>query len=666
MKKILSALAVILSLLLAGCGADTPIASGDSLSDTSAAITAPVSEISTATAPFITTAPPATTAPLSDETFPIPVVGGGDSIDYIPVEGQPQLKKITELPYSGMLSNVSYWDRFMMVNFYYSNEAGFDGQEEGTCEEWTDLLIIDLVTGEITVNYRLDGSVTAGFLGNGHIYTYEYNPLSVKVFDREGKMTVCYAAEEGGSVVIGPAENGVAWIDSWESKTVERISLDTGEIQTYSLAEFDSSYIQMAIGGSAFVSVYDDNGNSNIYRLTADGNHERISLLDGYYSTGDALLREVNGVWRYVDLLHEAERIGYFKVDEENASVIAADNNRFCMQWYDFEQEEAECRLILCLPSSGRRTELNIGEQFVCGQCWSDDALYLFIDEGGALSLYIWEYSDAPYELLETGIHTVTEMERQNRAYADALEEKWDISICYGEEVTALMPYDYNATILTDTQVISQKLRELSDILDSYPGGFFTELPYGDYDHFEISLCAGLSPTGSEGINTAIAISNTRGSVLMTVFDVVNSDFFEQTFAHELFHLMERRIDQIDPSLLEGWSSLTPGGDGAYYFSYHDENGVEINDVSNTWYGEFDAELVYFVDAYSKSYPTEDRARIFEYLVGNDGDPFFSDSPVLMAKAERLCEIVRLTFPSVAAADEVAWEGNFLQEVPLI
>lgn len=651
MKKWLSALALILCLFAVSCNG-----SSDGGKPTSSAM-----HITTDRLTAVTTLP-TDQAPTVDpnDTFPVPLVGEGDEIEYIPVEGQTQLKKITGLSNSGIVSSVSCWERFMLVNFYHTTESGFaeagsGGEGEPEYEEWTDLLIIDLLTGETTVDHRMPASATAGFLENGCIYVYDYDPLTVKVYDQAGALTLRYISDGAGSVQIDPSGEGAAWISLWEENSVERLPLSGGEPQSYALPDAESCYIQTVAGGDAYLSAYSVHGENELYRLTSAGEVERLSSLDGYFGMGNTLFREVNDSWRYIDLRYESERIGYFDI-EEDAYLFTADDNRFGLEWYNYENGMNECRLILCLPSSGRRTELTLVDQYVLGHCWSDDALYLILDEDGDLTLYIWAYPTAPYESLEIGIHTISDAERQNRAYADALEEKWDISICYGEEVTALMPYDYNAAILTDQELIAKKLRELSDILDSYPEGFFSELPYGTYDHFEISLCAGLSPTGSDGINTAIAISNTRGSVLMSVFDVVNTDLFEQTFAHELLHLMERRIDQLDPSLLADWTSLTPGGDSAYYFSYHDEFGDEVRDGSNTWLWEIDPNMVYFVDAYSKTYPNEDRARIFEYLVSADGDPDYLESPVLRAKAECLCEIIRLAFPSVANADTVAWE----------
>ena len=59
---------------------------------------------------------------------------------------------------------------------------------------------------------------------------------------------------------------------------------------------------------------------------------------------------------------------------------------------------------------------------------------------------------------------------------------------------------------------------------------------------------------------------------------------------------------------------FTPGEE-AYFYSYFDENGVEIQDPTFTLAGRgLEGGEVWFLDSYSRSYPLEDRGRILEYL----------------------------------------------------
>ena len=76
--------------------------------------------------------------------------------------------------------------------------------------------------------------------------------------------------------------------------------------------------------------------------------------------------------------------------------------------------------------------------------------------------------------------------------------------------------------------------------------------------------------------------------------------------------------------------------------------------------GEANEDNIYFIDAYSKTFPTEDRARIFEYLFKTENgtlSPSIRGSH-LIEKCRALCIILRKVFPSVAAEDSVFWESG--------
>ena len=147
--------------------------------------------------------------------------------------------------------------------------------------------------------------------------------------------------------------------------------------------------------------------------------------------------------------------------------------------------------------------------------------------------------------------------------------------------------------------------------------------------------------------------------------------YFEQSLAHEFMHVMEDRIyacaQERGIEYLNYWESFTPG-QGAYYYSYFDENGLEISDPAYTAAaGEIDGSPseVWFLDSYSRSYPLEDRARILEYLyAGEDGlyAGVFQE-PHIQAKAQYLCAVIRECFPSCANAARLPWE-TFVDPTP--
>ena len=70
------------------------------------------------------------------------------------------------------------------------------------------------------------------------------------------------------------------------------------------------------------------------------------------------------------------------------------------------------------------------------------------------------------------------------------------------------------------------------------------------------------------------------------------------------------------------------------------------------------------MDGYSTTYPTEDRARIFENLAtcAPDALPEYFGSEALRKKAAYLCACLKRSFRSLAEAEDVFWERSLNPE----
>ena len=116
--------------------------------------------------------------------------------------------------------------------------------------------------------------------------------------------------------------------------------------------------------------------------------------------------------------------------------------------------------------------------------------------------------------------------------------------------------------------------------------------------------------------------------------------------------------------LLADWLLLCPpeAENAGFYYDYHDENGWELSDTRYTlddpdaWENPGNA---WFIDAYSRTFPLEDRARIFEtlFLAGEDAPDLLS-SPHLLRKAQYLCAILRERYESLRDAPPLYWERH--------
>ena len=80
-----------------------------------------------------------------------------------------------------------------------------------------------------------------------------------------------------------------------------------------------------------------------------------------------------------------------------------------------------------------------------------------------------------------------------------------------------------------------------------------------------------------------------------------------------------------------------------------------------------DLDGIYFLDGDSTTYPTEDRARIFENLAtfAPEARPEAFKGKNMQLKAAYLCAALRDAYDSIAAAEDVFWEQGLDPEYTL-
>lgn len=242
---------------------------------------------------------------------------------------------------------------------------------------------------------------------------------------------------------------------------------------------------------------------------------------------------------------------------------------------------------------------------------------------------------------------------------ADEIKEKHGIRVHYDELSLIGTFSDYDCKPNTDKLSLLDALALLEQCLSLYPDGFFGDICDGtDYNMIEIYLCSGFVPLDSYGIDNAIALTSTKGSSIIMAFDINFSYMLGQNIAHELMHTMEHRIGDYLTSrgifAADYWEVANPKNFN-YYYSYHDDNGNNVSDKLYTAMDDEHPDDAFFYDPYSKTFPTEDRARFFEYMYIEDEQ--IVSTPAMLEKARRLAALIRAVFPSVAASPELCWES---------
>ena len=246
---------------------------------------------------------------------------------------------------------------------------------------------------------------------------------------------------------------------------------------------------------------------------------------------------------------------------------------------------------------------------------------------------------------------------QEARDYADQLEERYGVTILLSAQAKDACDAVWDATITTTDQwpledephAIARMLEALDRTLALYPEGFFRQM--------KNSMGEGgvrFMPVGHiENAVNAIGLTyETYG--WQNIYIDVTIDAFDGTICHEIWHAIEgvlltRNWDAINQ---EEWAACNPAG-----FSYNeDAETPDSNPERWTFFYEFSAQDVYFVDAYSRTNAKEDRARIMEYIMATeDVAGALVQSPAIAQKLQIMCRAIRENFDT-SSWGELRWE----------
>lgn len=244
----------------------------------------------------------------------------------------------------------------------------------------------------------------------------------------------------------------------------------------------------------------------------------------------------------------------------------------------------------------------------------------------------------------------------QARQQADALGEKYGVQILLSSHCAgAAAQCDYDIA-LTDTMDSREELGSINAALKSierclalYPDGFFAQLKNSMGE-------GGVRFLLVEEIKSGFGTSGCtyeRGAWQNIALDIRLAYELDGIICHELWHATENHILSCDYSLftVEGWAQLNPQG-----FSYYE--GYDYSDPDSrrwTYYSGGD-EGVYFVDSYSRTFASEDRARIMEFFMTRDDDAQeLIKSPAIKKKLQHMSSAVRSVFDT-SGWENVRWE----------
>ena len=265
--------------------------------------------------------------------------------------------------------------------------------------------------------------------------------------------------------------------------------------------------------------------------------------------------------------------------------------------------------------------------------------------------------------------------EQQNDDLAAKIKEDYGVTVYIRDKVVRFFP-DFAVNALFDEKTTNDALVEVEKLLSKFPKGFFEELNYGEIKGLEIYLCGQLVQGSEQGVENPGGFALQYKNKQMIVLDATFPSNLATTLSHEIMHAIDSRLeyqiynkDAYPDSVLEKWYKLNPKKYD-YKWGYVDDEGVEYNAFNNSKYTPMDEEStdnvnnIYFIDYYANTFPTEDRARIFEALMTADSElPYAFKSKNLTKKAKYLCKMIRMAMDSIEDdSEEVYYWERLLME----
>lgn len=365
-------------------------------------------------------------------------------------------------------------------------------------------------------------------------------------------------------------------------------------------------------------------------------------------------------------------RIGAWQADEHPAAVSGdfllssrLDNNAVTLKKYDLKQGLIAAQVSLELPDeSGSIPGMTLLD--------SGDVLLKYQDyENGEQGLYLWAASENSGQL-EAGVEIITleDFARENTELAREIGAAYGLNVYIRGEGASFIDLVYQGEPQRDELRLRTSLDDLKRFLAILPPGMTREALVLPYTSLGVYLSGAIHQLHSGGIQSPAGFVSNFGNERYLAVNTQDSQVY-QNLAHEFMHVLEDRLwlvsNQDGTALLDGWDRLGPEEDESHGFvyTYLSEDGYTFYD--DTWTaaaysGQGGMDRVWFIDAYSRTYPMEDRARVFEHLfLPSDHwlQPF--RYPNLLLKARVLSALIREAFPSVREVENAFWEDALVK-----
>lgn len=528
----------------------------------------------------------------------------------------------------------------------------FYWQEESRCS------LFSLETGELIRELRLPAGSVHGQLADGGLWVAEFPTLQITFYDREGNgrtvrepseqnpdnrtpqdalvstngkyLLVTYS--EGDPLILFDLESGKQTVPSIPKNTVFWKMEETAD--GFLLAASDSSLVLLnPVSGETktyfpdreIVSCYGE-----LFSYSTDGR-----LLLGTAETASE---------RFYMELESSEMLS----DLAFGHAVTQTYDETAVRFYNLRNGKFLSKVSFTSDVYGIHADLlDSGAVFLLKSTPSGTSVYLY-----DLPTVSAEESGTPVETL---LCTEEELKEEVARIAEETEEKTGVDLLYASEGNDFSMFDYVGAAELDLYTVYHSVNTVSDILSRYPDGMLRESYENTHKGLRIYLCGTLYGVSGNSLSLAGGVTSESDGYILVALDVHNNLSYD--LPHELSHVFDRRIAYADSE--EGsdwfavWENATPI-ENAYANTY--DNYLENRRYTRLY--EQNESDIWFVDEYARTFPTEDRARIMEYLFNPKADGL-SDAlqyENLKEKARLYCDILRACFPSCDTGETLYWE----------
>lgn len=370
----------------------------------------------------------------------------------------------------------------------------------------------------------------------------------------------------------------------------------------------------------------------NIHKKTTDYLDNSIiePINNGYmlynYKDNKVIIKKENEKKYYLNSKNETSNI---KVNNDGTKLITFNDDSKELKIYDLENNKIINKIKLNLSS----------EEFISLFILNDLA-YAVVTNGISYDLYVWNYKENT--LNESMIsHSDSKSKIDSYELVTKIKNEFNVNMYIYEKGVRFFN-DFYALPSYDDELTYDSLSKTYKMLSNFNKEFYDKFYINDNNGIEIYLTDKVAPSD---LNIQIKNPSAYSLVMNNTYIIalnINTNSYEKTLCHELMHTIENNMhDLYNNKILKNepfnkWNEYNPK-DFKYNNSYIEE--------SNDRYTISSEKDVYFIDSYSHTYPSEDRARIFEQFCKDES--IIEKYSKIKKKAEYLKNEIVNAYPSI-------------------